>query len=232
MIVGMISPFTLKHKMVEVGRWMYERSYVVGTEGNISCRLRGGNVLITPSGLCKGRLSEEDLVTIDMEGRKSAGKHEVSSEYRLHLYIYSVRDDVESIVHAHPMYATSFACAGKPLAAKVLPEVIQSLGEIPLAPYATPSTPELHESLSGLVRNHDAILLANHGLVVLGSDPEDAFNKLEMVEQFARIMHTVESLGGVHELTREQVTLLRGLRSQGPRSDSSVETEKSRRRED
>jgi len=212
LIVGMSSPFTIKRKIVEVGRWMYERGYIAGTDGNLSCRLRDGSILITPSGLCKGRLADDDLVMIDMAGKRTGGKNEPSSEYRLHLYIYSVRNDVDAIVHAHPVYSTAFACAGRALSQKVLPEVVLTLGEVPLAPYGTPSTSELPESVGKYVRDNDAVLLANHGLVAFGSDLEDAFNRLELVEHYAHILFAAESLGGAKELTGEQIARLQSLK--------------------
>jgi len=203
----------LREGIVEIGRRMYEKGFVAGTSGNISCRLPGSRFLITPSGKAKGRLRSEDMVVIDEDGSAISGPGVPSSEFRLHTYIYSLRDDAGAVVHAHPVFCTAFASAGKPLTASILPEIMLSVGDIPLAEYGTPSTSELPHSLENLAKNNDAILLRNHGVVVVGNDLEDAFNKLEMVEQFARILHAAEAIGGARQLSGEQIDRLTNVKA-------------------
>lgn len=207
-IVGMISPFVLRKQIVEIGARMYEHDFVAGTDGNISCRLPRNQMLITPSGFAKGRLSPNDLVIVDYAGNLVNGSNKPSSEFLLHAFIYSQRDDIEAVVHAHPVYCTAYAATGKSLAPCILPEVMLSLGEVPLASYGTPSTQEIPSSVQDLISCHDTILLKNHGVVACGKDLENAYNKLELVEHFAKILHASESIGGAQPLSREQVDKL------------------------
>jgi L-fuculose-phosphate aldolase len=204
----METPTALSESIVEIGRRMYDKNLVAGTGGNISLRLPDGCFLITQSGKAKGRLSPEDMVVIDEGGSIISGKGKPSSEFRLHTYIYSTRSDINAIVHAHPIFCTAYASAGKPLSATILPEIVLTVGDIPLAEYGTPSTSELPDSVEKLIQDHDAILLRNHGIVVAGRDIEDAFNKLEIVEHFAEILHAAEAIGGAEPLSNEQLDRL------------------------
>lgn len=199
------SVFALRREMVDIGRRMYERGLIVAAEGNISARLADGAILVTPAGMCKGLMKAEDLVVVDHVGGKRAGTHEPSSELKMHLAALSGRPDVNGCVHAHPPYATAFAVAGIPLDECVLPEVIGTLGSVPLAPYATPSTSAVGESIAPYLDRFDAILLKNHGVLTLGVDLESAFRKMETVERFAQILHLARSLGKVDTLSRDEV---------------------------
>lgn len=197
----------LRRDLCVAGRWLYERGFAVGTEGNLSVRLEDHRILTTPCGACKGRMAPRDLVITDLEGRKLEGVHSPSSELSMHLLFYRLRDDVRAICHAHPPIATGFAAAGRALDKAMLPEIVVSLGYIPLAQYATPGTPDLSAALAPFVPHHDAILMANHGVVVSGPDLLTAFCRMEAVEQFAKTTLVTELLG--------RQTLL---------SDSDVET--------
>jgi L-fuculose-phosphate aldolase len=205
------SLFTLRREMVEIGRRMYERGLVVAAEGNISARLPEGNILITPAGFCKGRMNPEDMVVVTAEGKKVQGNHRASTELGMHLTALGKRPDVRAAVHAHPPYATAFAVAGIPLADCILPEVVATLGGVPLADYATPSTPQVGASIERYLDKFDAFLLKNHGVLTLGPDLESAFRKMETVERFAQIIHLARSLGTVDEMTCKQVNDLLAL---------------------
>ncbi len=210
--VGLKTEMQRRREMCRVGRWMYSRGYVVATEGNLSVRLDEDRILVTPTGSCKGRLALEDLLVTDLDGQVVSGSARPSSEMMMHLLYYRSRPDVRAVCHAHPPTATGFSAAGRALEEAVLPEVIVCLGQIPLAPYGTPGTWELCAGLEPLVPNHDAILLENHGVVTCGPDLVTAFQRMEIVEQFARVMLTAESLGGPRLLTRTQVQKLVGAR--------------------
>lgn len=197
-----------RKEICRVGRWMHAGGYAVANEGNLSVRLEEGRILVTPAGVCKGRLAWKDLVVTDLNGKVVCGTGRPSSEMMMHLLYYRSRPDVRAVCHAHPPTATGFAAAGRALEEAVLPEVIVCLGRIPLAPYATPGTWELCASLEPLVPNYDAILLENHGVVTCGQDLASAYERMEIVEQFARVMLTAESLGGPHLLPRTEVQKL------------------------
>jgi L-fuculose-phosphate aldolase len=197
-----------RQQICKIGRWMYSRGHVVASEGNLSVRLDEHRILVTPSGKCKGRLAIEDLLVTDLTGEVVSGPGRPSSEIQMHLLYYRCRSDVRAVCHAHPPTATGFAAAGRALEEPVLPEVIVDLGKIPLAPYGTPGTWELCAGLEPLVHNYDAILLENHGVVTCGPDLGKAYQRMETVEQFARVMVTAELLGGPHLLQRADVQKL------------------------
>jgi L-fuculose-phosphate aldolase len=197
-----------RNAIVDIGRQCYERGFVAATDGNMSCRLSNHLVAATPAGLCKGRLEPEDVVVLDAGGKRLEGPREASSEILLHLEIYKERPDVGGIVHAHPPTATGFAVARMPLAECVLPEIVATLGDVPLAPYATPSTAEVPESIRPQLRSHNAFLLANHGTVTLGATLEEAYFTLEKVEQFAQVLLVARQLGRISVLTRDDVAKL------------------------
>ena len=205
-----------KKEIIEAGRRLYERGYVVSSDGNISVRLDDKRILTTPAGMNKGELKRDDLVVVDMDGKKLQGRREPSSELNMHLFIYRNRPDVKAIVHAHPPYCTGYATAGIPLDKCVLPEVILTIGSIPLAQYATPSTEEVAESLKPYIADSQAVLLANHGAVTFGKDVMDAYRKLERIEHAAHISFVSHTLGGQRILPEEQVKKLEDIRSASP----------------
>jgi L-fuculose-phosphate aldolase len=204
-----------RRQICRIGRWMYTRGYVVANEGNLSVRLDENRILVTPSGTCKGRLKSDGLLVTDLRGEVVSGTGSPSSEMLMHLLYYRSRPDVRAICHAHPPTATGFAAARRALEEPVLPEVIVGLGKIPLAPYGTPGTWELCAGLEPLVQNHDAILLENHGVVTCGRDLLAAYQRMETVEQFAKVMLTAELLGGPHLLQRADVRKLVAARPVG-----------------
>jgi len=188
---------------------IYARGYVAGTDGNVSLRLDGRRVLTTPTCVSKGMLQAEDLVITDLDGRKIAGERDPSSELQMHLTIYRLRPDVSAVCHAHPPAATGFAAAGMPLDRPILAELVVALGAVPLAPYAMPGTPALSQTIEPLVAGHNAILLANHGVVSYGPDLLTAFFRMETAEHFARVALVTRILGNQNLLSREQVDALR-----------------------
>jgi L-fuculose-phosphate aldolase len=131
----------------------------------------------------------------------------------MHLFIYQQRSDVHAICHAHPPIATGFAAAGLPLDSAILSEAVLSLGCVPLAPYGTPGTPELCDSIAPLLRNYDAILMANHGVVTYGPDLLTAFFRMETVEHFAHVSLVTELLGKKSLLSPRDVDKLLAARS-------------------
>jgi len=202
------TPEQHRKDIVEIGRRIYQLGYVAAFDGNISVRLEDGNVLATPTAMSKGFMAEEDLVIVDPEGRAVAGKRKVSSEIAMHLLIYRLRSDVQAVVHAHPPCATGYAAAGVPLTKAILAEVVLVLGCIPLTRYGTTGTSELTDAIRDYVPRHDALLLANHGVVTYGSDLFLAHAKMETVEHFARISLTTKILGRETLLSGEDVDKL------------------------
>ena len=139
----------------------------------------------------------------DLDGRKLAGERNPSSEMQMHLEVYRQRPEIQAVVHAHPPIATAFAVAGIPLDRAVLAEVVTTLGSMPIAEYATPSTKELPEAVRKYVKAHDGMLLANHGALTLGADLFSAYYKMETIEHFANISLVARMLGGERLLSRD-----------------------------
>lgn len=210
-LASALSEVALRIKIAEIGRRLYALGFVPATDGNISAKLHDGVVLITPSGVSKGGLAPEDITKIDMEGRLISGK-KPSSEYLLHLCFYKQRAEVSAVVHAHPPVATGLASAGMALDQPLTSEMVLSLGRVPLAQYATPGTTEVTTSIVGLVGGHNAIMLANHGVVTCGRDLETAFQRMETVEQSAKITLVAEQAGGGRLIPPEKLEKLDEIR--------------------
>src|ERR671937_210830 len=212
----MIREFSLRREIVRIGRMLYDREYVAATDGNISVRLGPDRLLATPSGACKGMLEPGELLVVNMQGRsvRSWQSHRcVSSEIGMHLLIYRLRPDVNAIVHAHPPTATGFAAAGIALDQPLIAEVVLALKSIPLARYATPGTHDLQEALATMVTHHDAILMANHGVVAYGSDLMRAYLNMDVVEHFAQIALVAQRLAEPKPLSEQEVSRLLTIRS-------------------
>lgn len=178
-----------------VGRWIHDRGFVASTDGNISVRLPANRILTTPTCVSKGMMCPDDLVVTDLEGHGISGTRKASSEIAMHLLIYRLRPDVNAVCHAHPPTATGFAAAGIALDKPILCELVVTLGEVPLARYGTPGTPEVSEAIEPYVKQHDAILMANHGVVTYGQDLLTAFMRMETTEHFAHVALVTELLG-------------------------------------
>jgi L-fuculose-phosphate aldolase len=195
-----------------MGRRLYSKGFIAAADGNISVRMSNGRILVTPSGMNKGRLDEEDLVVTDAEGSKLYGQREPTSEIEMHLVVYRERPDVNAVVHAHPPHATGFAVAGVPLDKPLISEVVLTLGTVPLAEYGTPTTPELAGKIEPFVRGHDAILLANHGAMTTGPDLGVAYDRMETLDHFAHIWLVARILGRERQLPEEAVAKLEAIR--------------------
>src|SRR4051812_12253285 len=208
----MTTESSLRADIVEVGRRMYARGYTASNDGNISVRLGADRLLMTPKSVCKGFMTPDMMCITDLEGRKLQGDRDPSSEMLMHLEVYRQRPDVQAVVHAHPPIATGFAVAGIPLDRAVLAEVLTTLGSIPIAEYATPSTRELPEAVGRYIKAHDGMLLANHGALTVGPDLYAAYYKMETIEHFAKISLVARLLGRENLISREEVMRLQELR--------------------
>lgn len=204
----MVSEEQHREEILRFGRLLHQKGYVAATDGNITVRLDRDVVLTTATGMSKGMMEIDDLVLVDMDGHKISGRRAPSTEIAMHLLIYKLRPDIHAIVHAHPCTATGYAAAGIPLNKALISEVVLSLGSIPLARYGTPGTPELTEALEPLIPDHDAILMANHGVVTYGDTLLRAYMKMETVEHFAKIALVTHLLGQQQPLSDENVEKL------------------------
>lgn len=174
----------LREDIIRVCRLIYNKGFVAATDGNVSARLDERYILATPSGFSKGFIEAHELIVVDMEGRQvSDYRHRaqkgltVTSEILLHLEVYRQRQDVGGVVHAHPPITVALSIAGIPIARCLLPEVLITLGDIPITEYATPASPEGAEVIRPYIGTHDALVLPRHGSVTVGKNPFDAYLK-------------------------------------------------------
>ncbi len=212
-------------------RRLHSRGLLAGAEGNLSIRLRSGELLVTASGVDKGAMTSHDVLRLRADGtmrrRDTTGEpagevrkdgamvengRRPSSELAMHLACYAARADVRAVVHAHPPVATGFATAGRAIPDNVLPEVPVVVGPIALVPYGRPGTPALSQAMAPFLAGHEAFLLANHGVTAVGRTLEEALSRLESVEQAARIVFVADLLGGARPLEPGEVSALRALR--------------------
>ncbi len=194
-----------KKELVEICHRVYEKGFVSAYDGNISIATPQNTFLITRSAVRKGDVTEDDIIEIDAAGNILSGRGKISTEYKIHLYAYSKRPDVNAVVHCHPVFATAFASLGEGLTGNYFPEVILTLGKVPLCKYATPSTDELPLSMEPYIDYAWGFLLQNHGAVTLGKTLKDAYNKMEKLEHSAQILLMTKLLGGANVLPVEKV---------------------------
>jgi L-fuculose-phosphate aldolase len=200
----------LKENIVCICRMLHRKNYLAATDGNVSVRL-GDRLLITPSGVNKGIMEADQILTVDFDGRVLEGTGRPSSEIRMHTLAYELRPDIAAVVHAHLPYATGCTLAGIDLLEPILPEVVITLGGIPTAPYATPGTEEVPEAIRGFVGAYDALLLSRHGAMTVGRDVVDAYNKMEKLEHTARVVLAARLQGPVTPLPPAEVEKLREI---------------------
>ncbi len=180
----------------EIGRRLYSTGLVRGSDGNFSIRLTPDEILITPARVSKGFLDLGDLVVIDNLGNILRGDKQQSSEYRLHLAAYAVREDVNAIVHSHPPRAMAFSIAGLEFPQHVLPEMdIFFPNGVPTAPYQQPGTDMLAKSMQAYYRDYDLVIMSHHGVISIGSDIFTAWRLTEHLEACAQILFYAKGLG-------------------------------------
>ncbi len=200
--------------IIEIGRRMYNKGFVAANDGNISARISENEIWTTPTGVSKGYMTREMLVKVDLDGNVLAGNLKASSEIKMHLRVYQENPDIRAVTHAHPPIATSFAIAGIELNRAILPEAVVNLGTVPIAPYATPGTIEVPNSIAPYCQDYNAVLLANHGALTWGGNLMEAYFRLESLECYATVfMNTTYILQKSNELTKPQVQELLNIRS-------------------
>ena len=202
-----------REAVCRVGRLLYDRGYVAANDGNISVKVAENRLLITPSGVSKGRMTPEMLLVTDMDGTVIEGDRHPTSEGKMHMEVYRGRPDANAVVHAHPPVSTAFAVCRRGLETPYLSELVAGLGQVPCTTsFAMLSTEEVPESVRPYLADHNALLLANHGALAWGGDLWEAFDRLETVEHTAKIVLNAQLLGGGVPLTEEEVERLQSLR--------------------
>jgi len=194
-----------KKQLVKICHKVYKKGFVAAFDGNLSVRIGENKFLITRSGINKGEVTENDIITIDSNGNIIEGIGKVTTEIKLHLKIYNSRKEVNSVIHCHPIYATAIATSRKNFPNNIFPEVILTLGKVPICNYATPSTDELANSLNPFVDYANVFLLSNHGAVSVGETIEIAYFRMEKIEHISKTIFVAESIGNMKKLEKEQI---------------------------
>ncbi|MBI5823235.1 MAG: class II aldolase/adducin family protein [Chloroflexi bacterium] len=209
-----INESDLRLAIVECGRIAYERHLMTSNDGNISVRMENGHILITPSGISKGRLSPDDMLIVDLDGNIISSKpgRKPSSETPMHLEVYKHREDVRAVVHAHPIFATTLTVADLEFPVDVLPEVLLTLGDVPTTKYATPASHEDAEVIRPFLKTHNAMLLRQHGSLTYGKNLDEALVHLERIEHVSEIYWRAKMLGEVKRVSSEAQAKLIALR--------------------
>ncbi len=199
---------SLIKELVKYSNRTYEKGFVAATDGNLSVRLDKNRIAITKSGLCKGDVTESDIIIVDLNGNKLEGNGKPSSELKIHLLAYNKRKDINAVVHSHPIFATAFATANLDFTDPIFPEVILTIGPVHLCKYGTPSTEELPNSMLPFIENSWAMIFQNHGSVTFGSDLVSAYNRTEKLEHAAKTILVSRLLGGENVLNQKDVNKL------------------------
>jgi L-fuculose-phosphate aldolase len=204
----------LREQMCDVCHKMWQLGWVAANDGNLSAKLPDGTFLATPTGISKSFITPEKLVHIDSEANVIDGLegYKPSSEIKMHLRCYKERDDVNSVLHAHPPTATGFAVAHVDLDRYTMIETVLTIGSVPVTPYGTPSTYEVPDAIAPYLKEHDALLLANHGALTVGADVITAYYRMETLELFAKISLTAHLLGGDREISKDNIDKLMSMR--------------------
>ena len=203
---------SLRKRFCEIGRRVYQKGFAAANDGNISIRVGDNEVLCSPTMICKGYMTPDDICAVDFAGNQIGGKRKRTSEILLHLSIMKARDDVKAVVHCHPPHATAFAVAGEPIPQCILPEVEVFMGEIPIAPYETPGTQKFADTVLPFLKGTSCIILKNHGTVSFGKTVEEAFWKTEILDSYCRILMLARQLGRVDYFTQQQTNELLDLK--------------------
>lgn len=211
--MGLMNEVQARQAIVDAGTVLYKQGYVVSNDGNISVRISPDTIVVTPTGVSKGDMNPDMMVVMDLDGNViSKGLRGPSSEVKMHLRVYRENPDVTAVVHAHPIYATSFAIAGVPLDKPILSEAMLQVGVVPVAHYAKPGTTDVPDSIAPFVKDYAAVMLSNHGVLTWGSDLEQALARMEVVENYAKVTLVVNQIGSERGLSQDQVDGLADIR--------------------
>ena len=211
-----LSYMGIREAMCDVCHKMWQLGWVAANDGNVSVKLEDGTFLATPTGISKSFITPEKLVHIDKDCNVLEGLegYRPSSEIKMHLRCYEVREDVGAVVHAHPPVATGYAVANKALDEYSMIETVIAIGSVPVTPYGTPSTNEVPDAITPYLPEHDVMLLQNHGALAVGADLITAYYRMESLELFAKISLNAHLLGGAQELSSENIDRLISMREQ------------------
>ena len=185
----------IKEEICAVGKKLWHRSYVDGNGGNISYRLTDEAVICTPTLVSKSDLKPEDMSLVDLEGNQLAGGRPRTSEILMHLEIYKAVPEAKGVVHCHPPHATAYAITGRVPPTCIVPEFEVFVGRVAVSPYETPGTKKFAETVVPFAKNHNTILLSNHGIVCWADTVTHAEWYAEVLETYCWTLMIASELG-------------------------------------
>ncbi len=189
-----------RNKVLDTAQALLRKGLVEGTSGNVSCRAPDGSVVLTPSSIPYDTMTLDDLVVCDLDGKVLEGERGPTSEKALHLECLRRFPEIGGVIHLHPIYATMFALVREPIPAVIEEVVVYIGGDVPCADYRTTGTDELAVEAANHLADRSAVLLANHGMVVIGKDPAEALHHAGVVERTAQIVWGARQLGEVKQI--------------------------------
>ncbi len=205
----------LRQDVVRFCQLLHQKGFLAANDGNVSVRLGGGRILVTPTGTAKAFLAPDELVVVDEKGQKIGGLGEPTGELPMHLEVLHRRPDVEAVVHAHPPMCIALSLVRSPRLNDVLPEVMLSLGQIDVVPYARPQTEALARSLAGRIERCDALILERHGTIAVGVSVAEAYFRTERIEHAAQVLWLAHALGRPLPLAEPEARALREAHARG-----------------
>lgn len=201
--------------IVDTCKKLHQQGFLAAADGNVSVKLDSGEVLITPGGVAKADIGEEDLVLLDKDGDSQKGQ--ASSEKLMHLKVYEMASRARCVIHAHPPCAIAWSIARpdlKELPAGAIPEVVLATGGIPFVPYARPASKALADSLVPYLEKHQALILSHHGALTWGESLAEAYRGIERIEHAAVTLKYAIDLGGINSLPAKELEALKSLRAE------------------
>lgn len=195
----------IKKEICDIGRRIWAREYCDGNGGNISARLGPDRFIITPTGVSKGFMTPDMLSMVDIKGNQLAGTWKRSSEFTTHAAIYETTPEAASVCHAHPCHAGAFAIKELQPPARLIPELEVFVGQVAVAKYQTPGSPEIAASIRPLAPQHQSIIMGCHGVICWGKSVEDAYFKMEITDAYCRTIILAQSLPGEASIPCEKM---------------------------
>ena len=195
----------IKKEICDIGRRIWAREYCDGNGGNISARLGPDRFIITPTGVSKGFMTPDMLSMVDIKGNQLAGTWKRSSEFTTHAAIYETTPEAASVCHAHPCHAGAFAIKELQPPARLIPELEVFVGQVAVAKYQTPGSPEIAASIRPLAPQHQSIIMGCHGVICWGKSVEDAYFKMEITDAYCRTIILAQSLPGSASIPCEKM---------------------------
>ncbi len=216
----------LRQEIVWNAKKLWQRQYVDGNGGNLSCRIGDAYVLCTPSMCSKADLTVEDLCLVDLDGKEMFGPFRRTSELLLHLRIYKANPSARAVVHCHPAHATAYAIAGVVPVPDSVPEQEVFVGPVAIAPYETPGTQAFAETILPFVEKHNSILLANHGVVCWADTITHAEWFVEVLDTYCRTLILATHLGApVQQISAEKIQEILEIKKQLGLPDARFEVQ-------